>query len=155
MLNAEEKLASNVTNPEHVDLLKVVYKFQKKFGRLPNWSDLDDYVGGMQRNAGLLADIDRLREAADTYEPLFDSLDVLIDEVCQHADRATLNEKLGIAKQIAGTGWIDPKTKRQWQGPDDAREWLASNVKPAEQPIEDLDSEEPDAAASAIHFTSA
>lgn len=145
LLNAEEKLASSITNPDHVDLLKVVYKFQKKFGRLPNWSDLDDYVGGMQRNAGLLADLDRLREAADTYEPLFDSLEVLIDDVCQHAERETLNKKLDIAKRIAGTGWEDPKTKRVWQGNDDAREWLAAHVKPTEQPFEE---DEPEAAPS-------
>lgn len=139
LLNAEEKLASSITNPDHFDLLKVLYKFQKKFGRLPNWSDIDDYAGGMPRNAGLIADLDRLREAKDAYEPLFNSLDVLIDEVCQHAERETLNQQLDIAKRIAGTGWEDPKTKRLWQGNDAARDWLAAHVKPTERAIEEIE----------------
>lgn len=115
------------------ELLGCIIQYHQKFRSLPKMDDLSDYIGGLPQNAGLLIEMDNIRELADN-EPdhIFNSLDVLIDHVSEQAAVMKLEEKIKIARRIANGGWSDPaapQSKRKvLQGAAAAEEWFNSQI---------------------------
>jgi hypothetical protein len=144
VLKQEGKLRSLAVdlNLDNSELLGQILDYQKKFQTLPTWADLEDYMfsqpGVNAKNTGRMFQLEDVKKLVDEgFDPIFGSLDVLIDKVAEDVKNAKFLRTLHNAKSImlGNTKWVDPglplherKQLEDMKGADAATAWLASQI---------------------------